>query len=90
MNIFQVNMFQVGDVVRVVKVDWMEEGDPLEFLELLRQRIGRSGMVKEATVISALVLVDGDEQPTLWTNDEMELVHRPAPKEQLPLIEVQR
>ena len=73
----------------MVQLVWLEEDDTPAYAKSLAQRIGKSGTVKEATILSAVVLIDGDNMLTLWTNEELELVHRPAPKEQLPLIEVE-
>lgn len=82
--------FQVGDVVRLVSVNWLEEDEPAEFVEILNGLIGQSGEVLSVGPESRTALVMlGTSWPTLCAYDEIELVHRPAPKEQLPLLEVE-
>ncbi len=82
--------FQVGDVVRVKSVNEECESSP-EFDAILHNLIGQTGTVAVVGYQdkSVIIHVDGNgvTYSVLMFSDEIELVHRPAPKEQLQLLE---
>lgn len=86
--------YQVGDRVRVTQITWLEDDDTPEYAALLRSLIGCVGVVVATNEYHDYPIVtvetsDGNKRQVALCNEEIELVHRPAPQEQIPLLEVE-